>query len=1788
MNIMRNYITPLLFFVSIGVFAQVDKKAKTYPVEWVELEGLQYDQRSGQLEKVANEESWGFAGAISSNVLEANTDGFVAFNAIRQSDYRFIGLSNENIDANYTSLEHALYLTGSNIYICQDGKIGSAVGKYREGDLFSIERRGAWMLFNHNDKLIYRVEVDPTKHLFVDVALSGVYVQLEDVVTTFPPTKYPYGPIDPFPDQGGTKPDCVDNTMNWISSTGYDKDGNIIASAKSYSNYLGKPLQSQQMNLTENQVLASQPLYDKYGRPVIQTLNAPINKNQFCYKEDFVTNQLGEIYDYEDFDVPNNTTSENYIASGEIDSPKKVGDIQEGTLGWYYSDNNTEESYVATTGYPYSRVEYDKNNPGKQKRVASPGNYHRMGKGHESESYTMLEAGELKYVYGPLQSWLESEGKPGYQITKTINIDPDGKQVVSFSDLDGKLIASCMSGQVEGQNQNTLAVSSFIGELGYVDIHLSEGCENSLELFNDGTLVYNILNLQTDKYVLFSGEQSFTGTMPNLEPGFYRIIELTDYSQYIDIELIYDLNYYEFALNYYDKASRLVKTVPPLGIDKAFLQEGLVVTESTNSNSADLYCIASLNDVCSGLSFDQTNKLELSLDPLAAIGNIASSDLTIRFKKKAELIGVDVFDIEPEHRLSFTEGYEHEDYLYALNRSKVRVNTGQSFLQTKRAARSSKSNFAFNSILRESIGFNNIDDVSGPDDPLPPYPDPSPNSISNEHVYILRFNVYSSSATNEDPDIINKGSIYINREVNDNGETISVTGQDRYAIISSEIRTNSNDITLEIHSFEKWEESNGVSELVDLTTSDFTFLEDYEVQIIAENEESSVIYHSMQEEYEYNSLGWLLSSTAPDGGQTEYNYRKDGSLRFSQNAKQREQVNFSYTNYDKIGRVVEVGEYRAFSSPSPLVSYVSHGHIYYAASDAEIPLVNFIAHGNPSFTANVQGATNTLMLLDQNDGLEDSQCHQNTFFSYDKPDSDFEIETGLSSDNYIQRFVRGKLSKSWTDKPHTNTTWYSYDEQGRTTWMVQKVEGLGVKTVDYMYDTKGNVHQVIYQKNNPQEAFYHKYLYDADNRLAEVFTSTDNTAWEKEAEYQYYLHGPLKRVELAEDLQGIDYLYTVQGQLKSINSPNIGASATNVYSDPGEDGQNAFATDVFGMSIDYYSGDYARAGTNVNYTTPNQSSFAGNISSVRWNTQGMSLANIGKQNIYTYDYEHHNWLSGATFGSYNPNTCQNAEQGAVYCSMLDEYQTLEKGDAIGPNTFSFSFNTVPNVNEDYKVSNISYDANGNLLSLHRNGYTDPTNNLTNVMDAMSYHYLEDDEGTRIDNKLRHISDVNHDNEGLGDISSQQNNNYQYNEIGQLIYNNEEGHYYTYDAYGLLIGVYKDENYTEPVAEYFYDDKGFRSKKVLYDSDNANLQTHATWYIRDASGNLLSLYDQDLTQESAITAQTEVPIYAVSRIGQYQADNNGQKIYEITDHLGSVRALLSRTKNEDGSANVLSYSDYYPFGMPMPGRVLSSENYRYDYQGQYAEKDGETSLNSFELRQWDARIARWNSMDPYGQYFSPYMGMGNNPILSVDPDGGWDDEWLVNADGSLTWLSDAGGDEIQYLHFGEGTGLEGNMVVALGNFESELSIVDMFSTSDLDFTDMSSVNNADVINFYTDIDAYSQGSEFVSNPITGAQTTGTLGIAESNIIPELLVGATTFKAVGKVFGPLKNWFRVGTGYNQFNEPTVRAAWGAGKKKFLNEIGSKNLQGLNSRVRKFGDGHFHFYKTKGHNSWIPKGW
>jgi RHS repeat-associated protein len=112
--------------------------------------------------------------------------------------------------------------------------------------------------------------------------------------------------------------------------------------------------------------------------------------------------------------------------------------------------------------------------------------------------------------------------------------------------------------------------------------------------------------------------------------------------------------------------------------------------------------------------------------------------------------------------------------------------------------------------------------------------------------------------------------------------------------------------------------------------------------------------------------------------------------------------------------------------------------------------------------------------------------------------------------------------------------------------------------------------------------------------------------------------------------------------------------------------------------------------------------------------------------------------------------------------------------------------------------------------------------------------------------------------------------------------------------------------------------------------------------------------------------------------------DGSCSYQITDHLGNVRAVVQK-----GNSQPISVTDYYPFGEQLAGRNTQSD-YRYAFQGQ--ELDKETGMEAFQLRLWDGRIGRWLSKDPKGQYSSPYLGMGNNPIGLTDPDGGW----VINA------------------------------------------------------------------------------------------------------------------------------------------------------------------------------------------------
>ena len=89
--------------------------------------------------------------------------------------------------------------------------------------------------------------------------------------------------------------------------------------------------------------------------------------------------------------------------------------------------------------------------------------------------------------------------------------------------------------------------------------------------------------------------------------------------------------------------------------------------------------------------------------------------------------------------------------------------------------------------------------------------------------------------------------------------------------------------------------------------------------------------------------------------------------------------------------------------------------------------------------------------------------------------------------------------------------------------------------------------------------------------------------------------------------------------------------------------------------------------------------------------------------------------------------------------------------------------------------------------------------------------------------------------------------------------------------------------------------------------------------------------------------------------------------------------------------IISYTDYYPFGMVMAGRDSSLEKYRFGFNGKEKdeEEDGEGNQQDYGMRIYKARLGRFLTVDPIFRDYpwnSTYAFSENNSIKYVDLDG----------------------------------------------------------------------------------------------------------------------------------------------------------------------------------------------------------
>ncbi|MFO0386851.1 MAG: hypothetical protein ACK505_08740, partial [Flavobacteriales bacterium] len=142
--------------------------------------------------------------------------------------------------------------------------------------------------------------------------------------------------------------------------------------------------------------------------------------------------------------------------------------------------------------------------------------------------------------------------------------------------------------------------------------------------------------------------------------------------------------------------------------------------------------------------------------------------------------------------------------------------------------------------------------------------------------------------------------------------------------------------------------------------------------------------------------------------------------------------------------------------------------------------------------------------------------------------------------------------------------------------------------------------------------------------------------------------------------------------------------------------------------------------------------------------------------------------------------------------------------------------------------------------------------------------------------------------------------------------------------------------------------GNRIAKHIYTDNTFTLLEKSTYYVRDASGNVMAVYDRiiDASVETGEFMLSERHIYGSSRIGMdvsthvfgpdpYTALTEttrelGHKQYEISNHLGNVLSVITDQKlpvEEDDiilsyTAVIVTATDYSPFGVGLYGRSWS--------------------------------------------------------------------------------------------------------------------------------------------------------------------------------------------------------------------------------------------------------------------------
>ncbi len=352
-------------------------------------------------------------------------------------------------------------------------------------------------------------------------------------------------------------------------------------------------------------------------------------------------------------------------------------------------------------------------------------------------------------------------------------------------------------------------------------------------------------------------------------------------------------------------------------------------------------------------------------------------------------------------------------------------------------------------------------------------------------------------------------------------------------------------------------------------------------------------------------------------------------------------------------------------------------------------------------------------------------------------------------------------------------------------------------------------------------------------------------------------------------------------------------------------------SDLFGFKIGYDQGGNAL--------------YNGNINRTEWKTQ-----NDNKKRFYNYYYDELNRILRAGYNT----------------ELSDE-----------PGWFN--------------VTNISYDKNGNLLTLNRAKKGSPSAGA--AMDYLTYSY---DAG----NKLVQVEDQ-WTNAGGFEDGSNTGNDYEYDVNGNMTNDHNKGiSSITYNHLNLPETVSISNSEGTGTIAYIYDATGAKLKKIVTEGSSITNTEYASGYV----------YKNNQLQYLSTPEGYATPNGSFYRY-----------VYQFKDHLDNVR--LSFAENDAGNLEIVKENNYYPFGLKQKGynsAVSSLGNSTAQLLG-FGGKEEQDELGigwiDITARNYDPSLGRWFVIDaladqPEQIFRSPYQYGWNNPIYYNDPDGNCPQCW----------------------------------------------------------------------------------------------------------------------------------------------------------------------------------------------------